>query len=181
MLFVFFIAWVVIGFLISYKTPSKTLIVGGGFIGACIALIFVAQITDQPKPKSTIAKIEKQKRIKKQKQVERQQKKAVDLQECKKTIECWGKNFATIATYKCKDVIETRSHYAYKWTDSFFGSKLKQFRWGNKQKYTITYIGDTIQFQNKYGAWENKIYFCEYDPFTESVVSVKMRNGRLPK
>ena len=59
------------------------------------------------------------------------------------------------------------------------GSKMIKFRWKNKEQLTLTYFGDQIQFQNGFGAWQNMIYQCDYDPVNKKLLNVKVYPGRL--
>lgn len=43
----------------------------------------------------------------------------------------------------------------------------------------MTYIGNKIQFQNGLGAWQNRVYECDFDPTTEKVVDVRAYPGHL--
>lgn len=56
---------------------------------------------------------------------------------------------------------------------------MSHFRWLDEKAGTLTYIGDKIQFQNGFGAWQTHIYECDYNPATESALSVSARPGRL--
>ena len=53
------------------------------------------------------------------------------------------------------------------------------FRWKNEDRGILTYIGDKIRFQNGFGAWQDMIYECDYDPSTKSAMDVRVRPGRL--
>lgn len=58
-------------------------------------------------------------------------------------------------------------------------SKFSHFRWKNQGKGVMTFIGDEIQLQNGFGAWQNYAYECDYDPSSEQVLDVRAREGRL--
>lgn len=98
---------------------------------------------------------------------------------CKADLQCWGDRNSIAASFKCDDKIEKLAKYSFKWTDGLLGVKFSNFKWKNTQMGQITYIGDSIQFQNGMGAWQNYSYQCDYDPATESVLNVIASPGRL--
>ena len=75
--------------------------------------------------------------------------------------------------------VERLAKYSFEWTDGVLGSKFTHFRWLNKEKGTVTFIGDKIKFQNGFGAWGNYIYECDFDPKSNVVIDVRAREGRL--
>ena len=74
---------------------------------------------------------------------------------------------------------EKRSKYQFEWTRGSWSSKFSKFRWKSKPRLTLTYYGDDIKFQNIFGAWENMIYQCDYDPVNKKVLAVQVYPGRL--
>ena len=198
---IFFIAWVAVSFLISRKIKSQILSVGGGFIICSVALVAFALARDKiiknkalsaaqeagfsstreyGKAKSAgfnnkhqyDAHIIEQNRLAVIKRKE-------EVENCRKDLTCWAEKKIISASYLCKPLIERQAKYSFEWTDGFFGSKLTRYRWKNKPKGIVTYIGDRIKFQNGFGAWQNMIYECDYDPDNDSVLDVKVRTGRL--
>ncbi len=98
---------------------------------------------------------------------------------CMKDLQCWGGKHNGAAGIYCDDYVEKLAKYSHKWTDGIFESKFSHFRWKDKSKGYITYIGDKIKFQNGFGAWENYIYECDLNPETNTVVDVRAMAGRL--
>ena len=98
---------------------------------------------------------------------------------CRQDLDCWGKKFKAKAEVKCEDGIEHLAKYSYKWTGGFLGQKFSLLRWKNQQAGIIIYIGDKIEFQNGFGAWQNYIYECDFDTNTETVLSTQADPGRL--
>ncbi len=56
---------------------------------------------------------------------------------------------------------------------------MSRFRWLDQGAGALTYIGDKIQFQNGFGAWQNHIYECDYDAGTGKPIEVRAQPGRL--
>ena len=100
--------------------------------------------------------------------------------ECRRDLQCWGDEKWFEATFACDGRVETLGQYAHKWTDGWLGAKFTHYRWKNKSKLQVTYIGDKIQFQNAFGAWIPHIYWCDYDTLHEVVLEVGAEPGRIP-
>lgn len=102
-----------------------------------------------------------------------------DAAACKTDLQCWGdKNIAAASVY-CKDDIERLAKYSVKWTDGSFETKMSRFRWSDQSKGIVTYLGDKAQFQNGFGAYQNVIYECDFDPASKAVLDVRVREGRF--
>ncbi len=99
--------------------------------------------------------------------------------ECKKSLQCWGERHSISATVRCQRYIEKLAKYSHKWTDGFLEPKFSHFRWKNRATGVVTFIGDKIQFQNGFGAWQNSIYECDFNPSTEQVLDVRASPGQL--
>jgi hypothetical protein len=101
---------------------------------------------------------------------------------CRKDLQCWGDKHGTGAEINCPELIERLAKYSFKWTDnSWTSSKFNRFRWKNKEQGVLTYLGDSIQIQNGFGAWQNYIYSCDYDPLKKIFTNPSARPGRFPK
>jgi predicted RNA-binding Zn-ribbon protein involved in translation (DUF1610 family) len=98
---------------------------------------------------------------------------------CKKSLQCWGDKHNIDAGVRCDNYVEKLAKYSYKWTNGMLESKFSRFRWKNKENGVLTFIGDKIEFQNGFGAWQNSIYECDYNPALEKVLDVRARAGRL--
>lgn len=117
--------------------------------------------------------------IKAKKAVEAQSKADLEEQKCRMDLECWGRKHLVAASI-CIRPVERLANYAHEWVDRlFFDQKFSHFRWKNMGKGVVTYIGDKIRFQNGFGAWQNHVYECDYDPTTDSVLAVRANPGRL--
>ena len=102
-------------------------------------------------------------------------------EQCRESLECWSKRHRVDAEYRCQVAVERMAKYDHKWNDSWLQSKIPYARWANKSDRTLTYLGDAIQFQNGFGAWEHYWYECDYDPNSDTILDVHAQAGRLPK
>jgi hypothetical protein len=97
---------------------------------------------------------------------------------CRTDLRCWaGKNINSAIL--CREPIEKLTRFDFKWDDKFLEGKFSHFRWHNKAAGTVTYLGDKLLLQNKFGAYERMIYECDYDPIGETPLAVRMNPGRL--
>ncbi|WP_423359080.1 hypothetical protein [Pseudomonas citronellolis] len=99
--------------------------------------------------------------------------------DCKKDLQCWGDKHLISASVACQGQVERLAKYSFKWTDGTFEPKFSRFRWTNQDKGFVTYVGDKIQLQNGFGAFQNYIYECDFDPATKAVLDVRASPGRI--
>lgn len=104
---------------------------------------------------------------------------AAEEANCRADLQCWGNKHSTAAGIRCKRPIERAASYSFEWTDKWYEPKVSHFGWKNKEAGLVTFIGDKVKFQNGFGAWQNMIYECDYDPGKEQVLDVRIREGRL--
>lgn len=83
------------------------------------------------------------------------------------------------ASVYCKASVERLAKYTSRWTDGTFETKFSRFRWLNKEQGTLTYIGDKIEFQNGFGAFQKHIYECDFNPANNQILDVRARPGQL--
>ncbi len=83
------------------------------------------------------------------------------------------------AGFRCVDYVEKMAKYNAKWTDGMLEPKFSHARWKDKQNKIITAIGDKVQFQNGFGAYQNYIYECDLDIEGEVVYDVRANPGKL--
>lgn len=98
---------------------------------------------------------------------------------CRQDIQCWGDKFSLAAASKCDDQVERLANFSSRWTDGFLEPKFSHFRWRDKDAGIVTYIGDKIEFQNGFGAWQGAVYECDFDTIFDQVLSVRAEPGRL--
>lgn len=103
----------------------------------------------------------------------------VDEAACRKDLQCAGDKYGISAGVYCKAPVERLGKYSSRWTDDTFEMKFSRFRWLDKQQGTITFIGDKIEFQNGFGAFQKHIYECDFNPVTNKVIAVRAQPGQL--
>lgn len=126
------------------------------------------------------AAVARQAAIDEKERIETEKRQAKESELCKTNIQCWGKKHRLDATFASEKMIERMAKYQYEWTVNMFRDRLIRFKWRNKPDLTVTYIGDKIKFQNAFGAWQNMIYYVDYDPINKKVLDIRLQNGRLP-
>jgi len=104
---------------------------------------------------------------------------AAELEACRQDLQCWAGKYSLDASGRCRRPIERLAQFDMRWTDGWTETKFPRIRWENQDEGRITYIGDKAQFQNGFGAWQNVIYSCTYDPATDSAIDVTVTPGRL--
>lgn len=88
----------------------------------------------------------------------------VDPATCRKELSCWAEEKIVTAGIECKRPVEGLAKYNARWTDGVLDMKFSHYRWKDQAKGTVTYIGDKIEFQNGFGAYQKHIYECDFDP-----------------
>lgn len=167
----------------THKNPEKK--IGkfrqavGSTIFACFVCLafwafFIADKKETPNSKPLQVKHLTTVEIKQHEEEKRQKE-----EECKRTLNCWADRHDLHAITKAERLIERSAKYSFEWTDGFLEPKLSNYKWKDKNNLIITYIGDKIKFQNGFGAWQNMIYFIDYDTLNDVVVDLKIEPGRL--
>jgi hypothetical protein len=101
-------------------------------------------------------------------------------EKCKIDLQCWADKQIFSAGVYCQDDIQKLSKYSARWTDTgTFDNRFSRYRWINKVHGTVTFVGDKIEFQNGFGAYQPYIYECDFDPSSNKVLDVRARPGRL--
>ncbi|UQV43407.1 zinc ribbon domain-containing protein [Janthinobacterium lividum] len=98
---------------------------------------------------------------------------------CMADLQCWGDKHIASASIYCKREIEKLAHYSVKWTDTMLEMKFSRFAWFDKPNGAITFVGDKIQFQNGFGAYQDSIYECDFQPDGHVVLGARAEPGRL--
>lgn len=102
------------------------------------------------------------------------------MAECRSDLGCWGDKHSVRATVYCKDPVTRLAKNDFQWIDGMLESKFSHYRWADKTKGVVTFIGDRIKFQNGFGAWIIHTYECDFDTASERPVEVRARPGRIP-
>ncbi|WP_411839259.1 hypothetical protein [Paracoccus sp. ME4] len=103
----------------------------------------------------------------------------VTTEDCQNDIQCWGERAIAAGSYDCTEQVERHARHDLEWTDGWLEGKFSHFRWVDQNTGTITLIGDKIMFQNGFGAFTNMIYECDWNQTTETLVDVRVREGRI--
>lgn len=108
------------------------------------------------------------------------QKKASEERDaqCRKDWACWVEKNSLRAIVACQPKIEAMAKHDFKWTDGWLEPKFTKFR-QTRTKDRFVYMGDHVQFQNGFGAWQRHSYHCIYDTVSEKVIDVHVELGRL--
>ena len=75
----------------------------------------------------------------------------------------------TVAWRLCSQAVEGSAKYDFEWTAGVFGA-----RFPAREKLAGKWIfrGDSMKFQNGFGAWRKIKYLCEYDPAKREAVAL---------
>jgi len=159
----------------------------GGLIGAplfAIILLALGQWID-PQPltagareASTAALALEEQGRQQEEQARAEAERQADM-ECRRSIQCWGDRHFVAASIRCTRPVERLASYSMEWTDGLLEPKFSQFRWSPSGDGILVFIGDMARFQNGFGAWQNVIYECTYDPASEQVLDATAQAGRL--
>ena len=98
---------------------------------------------------------------------------------CRTDLNCWAEKHLAEASYPCQRAVEALAKYSSKWTDKTLEMKFDHMRWADESKGVIIYVGDKIQYQNGFGAYQDSIYECTYDTSAKSVLDATARPGHL--
>lgn len=98
---------------------------------------------------------------------------------CKTDLNCWAEKNLPQANYPCQKAVEGLAKFSSKWTDGTLEMKFDHMRWADKSKGVIIYVGDKIQYQNGFGAYQNSIYECTFDTSSKTVLGATARAGHL--
>lgn len=88
--------------------------------------------------------------------------------QCRKDLRCWAERHDVDAQVRCKRTIERLANFSSEWTGSILQPMFTRFAWADQAAGTVTYYGDSIRFQNGFGAWQNMVYACTYNPATDT-------------
>lgn len=150
----------------------------GSWLSALVFLVVAVSVGPEIEPSATSADGQEDHPPEKTAE-EKAEEKAKEKAACREDLQCWGEEHMFMAGSYCQPLIEDRAKYSAKWTDSWAEPKISHFRWRDKEDGLVTFIGDKVQFQNGYGAWQPMTYECDYDPSAEQVRAVRLHEGRL--
>ena len=99
--------------------------------------------------------------------------------DCLTELQCWGDKNVVRASVLCKTPVEHLAKYTARWTDGALEGKFPKFRWLDKDKGSLTFIGDKVEFQNGFGAYQAYVYECDFLPGENVVLAVRAEPGHL--
>lgn len=97
------------------------------------------------------------------------QAKADRLAECEKDLHCWAEEHRIDMLVACEPIIEQQAKYSFEWVK---GVKYPYISWHDKENAIIAYKGDSLRFQNGFGAFQRMNYGCYYDTLNQQLVDV---------
>jgi predicted nucleic acid-binding Zn-ribbon protein len=99
--------------------------------------------------------------------------------DCKKNLKCSAEKNISAVAGPCGRAVFKLSKYQAEWTNATTEPRLSRYRWHDQARGTITFIGDKIKFQTNFGAWQNIIYECDFDPESNKIFAVRAVPGRI--
>jgi hypothetical protein len=102
-----------------------------------------------------------------------------EAKRCASELKCLGEKFDVESTVACRRLVERLAKNDFQWTDGWLEPKFSHYRWGDKARGVVTYIGDKIKFQNGFGAWTFYTYECDFDTRNKKVTDVRAQPGRI--
>lgn len=100
--------------------------------------------------------------------------------DCKRDIQCWGERHASSAAGRCKPQIERLAQYSHEWIDGIGAPMFARWGWRDAESGALAYMGDRLRLENGFGAWQNHIYVCYYQPQGQQVIKVTAAPGKYP-
>ena len=81
-----------------------------------------------------------------------------------------------IANVFCPEEVEGRLRYGTRWTNGFLEQQFSNHIWvtETEDEKVIRYMGDALEAQNPFGAWQKYIYECVVDVKNERILSVEV-------
>jgi hypothetical protein len=102
-----------------------------------------------------------------------------DQDDCEDRIACIVEEHKNAAQVACNPAIEDMGNYTSRWTNSWYEPRYSHIYLNLEQENTLTMFGDSIEFQNAFGAWAKVSYVCVYDFVSRKVLTVSGEAGRL--
>lgn len=88
--------------------------------------------------------------------------------QCQADLQCWGDRQAGAAEGPCRRAVEALAQYQAEWTDGLLEPKFPRFAWADQARGDLRYLGNSVKFQNGFGAWQMVSYACDFSPSTRS-------------
>jgi hypothetical protein len=101
------------------------------------------------------------------------------LERCGDDLDCVYEDARIDAQVYCRKQIERLAKFQSRWKTGLAAPMFTRIKWENQKEGVVTFIGDAIELQNGFGAWEPHIYSCTYNVRSKEVISVDAEPGRL--
>lgn len=101
------------------------------------------------------------------------------LERCGNDLNCIYEGVHIDAQVYCGKQIERLAKFQARWSTGWTAPMFKRVKWKSEKEGVVTFIGDAIELQNGFGAWQPHIYFCSYNVRSKQVISVDAEPGRL--
>ena len=101
---------------------------------------------------------------------------------CQDDLRYWAEKHSFKASHQCQKAVERIAKYDFEWTVGWLDSKFSHYRWKDRKRGVVTYIGDKLKLQNGFGAWQNYVYSCDFLPSADgsgTVLDIQAEPGRL--
>lgn len=128
-----------------------------------------AKVAAEEKAKKDAEELVAQEKAKQEKEIAAKAK----AEQCRQDIQCWAEEAFVAASSACTVAVQSLAKWDYEWTDGWTEPKFARYRWKNKDKGIVTYMGDKLKLQNGFGAWKRVSYSCDYDPGLKAVLSAQ--------
>jgi len=164
----------------SYKRRKKGRDAAGGclvlIVGTVLFVWWCAPDDEPPVREPTVAEaaqIEKEKAA-------RARKAEAENKACRQDLQCTWKKMVNDwnVTIACKGAIERLAQYRHEWTAGFLTRDFTHSRWKEAGR-VITLIGDKLELQTGFGAWQPHVYECDVEVATHRPLNVRAQPGRL--
>lgn len=98
---------------------------------------------------------------------------------CAQDLHCLGTKYLPDATGACTSFIERLAKKNFEWIDEWDKPKFGNYRWKNRERAIISYLGNKIKFQNASGVWIPGAYECDFDTKANVVVNVRVNGSEI--
>lgn len=98
---------------------------------------------------------------------------------CRWDERCYADEGSLSAERPCKDRVERLAVNTAQWTMGRWERAFTRFVVEDLEAGVVVYVGDSVRFQNDFGAWQPHIYFCRFNLETRQVLDVWAERGRL--
>lgn len=95
---------------------------------------------------------------------------------CLRDIDCLANktSWQSAGGLACESLVEDQALYSARWTDGLAESKFSKVALQAPTYKSFRLLGDKVEFQNGFGAWQRMRYTCEYDPINELALTVQV-------